>query len=75
MPWSVRTVDDLAFQWQKSVDLFSQENKNNRLYSLKYEDLILDPESELRHLCCFFEEPYSPFMLDYWKNADALCSG
>jgi hypothetical protein len=75
MPWAEKTVEDIAFQWQKSVDLFGRQNENARVYALKYEALILNSASELQGLCRFLEESYSDHMLDFWRNSDSLRTG
>jgi hypothetical protein len=36
-----------------------------RVHELRYEDLVANPEAELRRLCAFLDEPYAPEMLAY----------
>jgi len=38
-------------------------------YELRYENLIEDPESELRAVCTFLGEPYEPGMIEYHQTA------
>lgn len=38
---------------------------------VKYEDLVAEPERELRRLCRFLGEEYTPEMLDYGNREDA----
>jgi hypothetical protein len=39
--------------------------------TLRYEDLLEDPEKETRRLCAFLGEDYSPAMLNYFEGAEA----
>ena len=38
-------------------------------YELRYENLIDDPEGELRAVCAFLEESYEPAMIEYHRTA------
>ena len=42
-----------------------------RFCSVKYEDLVDQPERELRRLCAFLGEDYHPAMLQYARREDA----
>lgn len=41
-----------------------------RFCAVKYEDLVEDPERELRRLCAFLREDYDPAMLRYGARAE-----
>jgi len=41
-------------------------------FTLRYEDLVANPEAELRRLCSFLGEPYDPAMLEHQHAARLL---
>jgi len=42
---------------------------------VSYEDLVSDPERELRKMCDFLEIPFDPRMTEFHKNADQNIAG
>ena len=44
------------------------DNKNNRFYTVRYEDLVQRSEFTLENICAFIEEDYDISMLDYWQK-------
>ncbi|MBN7797437.1 sulfotransferase family protein [Parahaliea mediterranea] len=42
----------------------------DRFMELRYEDLVLEPEQQLRRICQFLNVPFDPGMLDYHRSAD-----
>jgi protein-tyrosine sulfotransferase len=64
-----------AYVWNyKYNTLLSKAVKieENRFLKIKYEDLILNPEKELRKICGFFDISYNSQMLDYDENFKKL---
>lgn len=57
---------DLARRWRRAMDLDQrfQERFPSNYTSLRFEDLVNDPEPEIRHLCDFVGVPYTETMLD-----------
>jgi hypothetical protein len=43
--------------------------RSPRALTVRYEDLVAEPERELRRICEFIEEPYAPSMIDGRKAA------
>lgn len=41
----------------------------SRVFTLRYEDLLLDPAGRLQEICTFLSAEYDPSMLDFWKNS------
>lgn len=76
MDWAQRGgLDTLARFWQTNVDLgfTAGEQLGPRRYrELRYEELIDDPESELRGVCSFLGLAYEAAMLSYHERADEL---
>lgn len=65
-----RSFLEEAITWKyNSNNLFANKNKIDvsRILELKYEDLILDPEKELKRVCSFLELEYDVDMLNYHK--------
>jgi hypothetical protein len=65
------TIEEIARQWQKNIntinDAISRFSKR-RVYEIRYEDLISNPENSLKSLCNFLNEEYDPEMLNYHLN-------
>jgi len=53
--------------------LYKYFNKNN-FYELKYEDLIKDPNYELKKICNFLEVEYENNILNYYSSSKELVS-
>ena len=55
-----------AYAWSDNVRICREFGAGlgvNRFYSLKYEDLVREPETEIRKICLFLQEEYYPQML------------
>jgi hypothetical protein len=51
------------------------QDKSFCKYEIKYEDLVCNPENEIKKLCSFCPEmSYEEQMLQYWKNRDLVAS-
>ncbi|MHB8258783.1 MAG: sulfotransferase family protein [Bacteroidia bacterium] len=58
----------IACAWNDAYGkLYSLKNKidKGRILEIKYEDLVSNPENELRKVCAFVAIPYYPVMLTY----------
>ena len=53
--------------------LYKYFNKNN-FYELKYEDLIKDPDYELKKICNFLKVEYENNILNYYNSSKELVS-
>ncbi|MEW6179834.1 MAG: sulfotransferase [Chloroflexota bacterium] len=65
VPWGAKTFFE-AIEYWKFMDEKSREffEKDENSYTLRYEDLIDNPERELRKLCTFIGEDFEYAMLD-----------
>jgi hypothetical protein len=72
--WDSRTADDIAFQWQDSIDILDHWANDNRVYPVLYEKLVKETINELRKLCDFIGEEYSTSMMNYIEVANDLVS-
>lgn len=64
-PWAPQDYLDALMYWRKYDDQsqsFFQTDEN--CFSLHYEDLVLDPQRELRQLCAFIGEGFEVEMLN-----------
>jgi len=61
-----------ARRWRKEVNRGRSSGRARRHYhELRYEDLVRDPEAELRRICAFCELSYADAMLRYHETAEA----
>lgn len=61
-------VLEIAFHWDHNVKRIHNFLKNwpkNQCSTIKYENLVTDPESEIRKLCLDLGEDFDPKMLDF----------
>jgi hypothetical protein len=70
--WSSRAVDDIAIQWQYSIDILDRWINDKHIHFILYEKLIKETPEELKRLCNFIGEEYSPSMMSYDEVADDL---
>jgi len=70
--WKSRTVDDMAIQWQDSIDILDRWNNDSRVHFILYEELVQKTLKELKRLCGFIREEYSYSMMSYMEVADDL---
>jgi Sulfotransferase family len=69
MPWAPNNVVSNARAWL-NFNLAARRSSGNPRYLLvRYEELVKNPEVELRRICAFVGEEYSPVMLE--PNLDA----
>ncbi len=64
----------LAVKWAEEQRLAIQLEKQidpKRFISIRYEDLISDPETQLRRLCAGIGEEFSTAMLDYSRSDES----
>jgi Sulfotransferase family len=65
-PWGPTNPYTAAIMWRRSVDAGLRAAARlppSTLLQVRYEDLLIDPERELRRICSFLGERYEPAML------------
>jgi hypothetical protein len=63
MPWADRNVLGNARLWLR-CNLAALRSRHRQQYlAVRYEELVTGPEQELRRVCAFVDEDYSPAML------------
>ncbi len=70
-----QTVEEAALYWRYYVQRGRRAGAqlgSHRYCELQYEDLIADPASVLREVCCFLDLEYHPAMLDYFSHAGSM---
>jgi hypothetical protein len=68
-----RTAAEFASQWRTEVDAAQRLGRRvgpRRYHELRYEELVVDPEHELRRICDFAGLAYEPAMLEYAAQVD-----
>lgn len=66
MPWYTLDSFHAVATWAEAVDTGARLRRTmpeDSYYELRYEDLTDDPETELKKLCAFLEEDFSPAMV------------
>lgn len=72
VPWNRDTLPEQAWTWRRyaaRIDRYEEEY-DNRFYRLRYEDLITNPEGELREVCTFLELPFQASMLEIQEQEE-----
>ncbi len=64
----------LAWRWRYSAKLIEKTKQKNqeKFLTLRYEDLVSDPEKELKQLCSFLGISYQANVLQYHEKAKEL---
>lgn len=59
-----------ALKWRKCVrhGLNFAQQYPDQTHTIRYEDLIDEPEKHLREICAFLGEDYDPAMMNYYKD-------
>jgi hypothetical protein len=72
-PWRFHNFLESLLYWQyldaRSAPLYAA---NPHVYTVRYEDLLLHPERELRQICSFVGEDFEPGMLDTSESAQQV---
>jgi len=69
--WGALSVDQIARRWRRIVECHYELERSlspDRYLMLRYEDLVRDPEQNLRRVCEFLGEPFEPAMLRYYER-------
>jgi hypothetical protein len=69
-----RNIVAFASQWRLEVEGAAELGRRvggSRYLELRYEDLVLEPEMELRRVCDFLDLDFEPGMLEYHDAVDA----
>lgn len=67
MPWWHRGFHEAVATWAQVMDVtagFARRLGPGSWYELRYEDLLADPEGQLRALCAYLGEEYAPGMTE-----------
>ncbi len=66
-------IEEIAKEWNennKRINLFLNENYSSSFILVKYEDILLDLEKELKRVVEFFNLEFNANMLEYYKHND-----
>ncbi len=72
--WGVANIYAAGERWKKEIEMQRRfwESHADICWHVKYEDLLANPEKELRAISCFLGEEYSPSMLAYSKQSNTI---
>jgi hypothetical protein len=64
----------IAYRWRYSAKRIQKlkEKYPTQFYSLQYEELVKEPENELRKMCQFLELDYKADMLNFYEKKDEV---
>jgi Sulfotransferase family len=70
VPWSTGSIAGDAEMWRYYVSAarYSPASVQSTLLTLHYEQLVLEPEANLRSLCTFLNLEFTPAMLAYYQH-------
>jgi hypothetical protein len=65
LDWGPNNVEDAAHWWKENLSygLAAESRWPDRIMRTRYEDLLADPEGQLRRICEFCRIPFDPHML------------
>ncbi len=69
--WGPNSVEEAAEYWNSGIQKARSQSADLLCYmEVRYEDLVLDTERELRKICDFSEIAWHPAMLAYYQTAE-----
>lgn len=74
---SYPTIVDAAKRWRVAIDDIDRGRSNSasdRIFMLRYEDLVADPDAWSRNICSFLDFAFDPAMIQFHQDAGALIS-
>lgn len=73
MPWSRDSLPEHALAWRRAARVTERYRREHgsRFLEVRYEDLLEEPETEVRKICSFLEARYRPEMLVLDEASDA----
>jgi hypothetical protein len=75
--WALKNMGSEALRWKTHVESGDASGATlgpARYRVLRYEDLVVDPETQAKLLCDFLGLPWDPAMLRYHERAEELVS-
>ncbi len=72
MPWYKRGFTAAVLRWVRAMEMgdhLRQTLASDQYHEFRYEDLVADPEVQLRGLCGFLGEEFEPSMLEYHSRS------
>jgi hypothetical protein len=72
LKWGSRHIPRVAEDWRWKTVLAHKVGSvlGEHFLEVRFEDLVLDPERELRRICAFLGEAFDPAVLDYPATAE-----
>ena len=67
-----------SYMWKESIDSARDARRKypGRVLSVRYEDMVGDPQATIRHICGFLGLPFRPDFLEVgWVNATSKTAG
>lgn len=64
VPWGNRYVTFHTKRWLDAIGIFKSYENHPRVHGVTYENLVANPESELKGICDFLNESFEPAMIE-----------
>ncbi|MCF6222628.1 MAG: sulfotransferase [Flavobacteriaceae bacterium] len=61
-------IQKIALEWKTNINGIDTFLENKKAVKIRYEDLLLNPEEELKKVCNFLEISFHKQMLDFFKS-------
>ncbi|WP_197046710.1 sulfotransferase family protein [Oceanobacillus salinisoli] len=68
-------IEEASCRWNKSIELsrsFGKSKSPDRYMEVRYEDLVRNPENEIKSICEFLQIEYNVNMLNFQRNFNKL---
>ena len=68
--WHANKIEDAFMHWKQTLEVVREasENLNISYLEIFYEDLLGEPESQIRKVLAFIQEDWHPACLEFYKN-------
>lgn len=76
--WGPKDLQEAAVYWKRFVERgrrYGEQLGRDRYLEVRYEELVADPERQVRTLCDFIDLDFDDAMLRYFERADVVPDG
>ena len=70
--WHLPPIDDVIALWNSDIEVSRAHREDSMHHLVSYEDLIAEPEAQLKSVCRFMGIAYEQGMLEYHKSVDPV---
>jgi len=70
VPVGTNQVSSVISEWSSAIKIHKELEDNPRYFSLKYEDLVINPATEMGEVCKFLDITYDSAMLSFFSRKE-----